>query len=362
MIDPQGSKAEEMPPLSPLQLAITAILTVAGVALQMWSSAPSRAERQYALQLPSVLLYSLAAALFLFSVFPDSLTEGKALGFGLSGAAGFAAFLMLISFTWLAKTRRRDELTAQLKKVQRENAALRGQLAGERLSGEEPRPLAQSTRYDVPMRGSRRHRIGVVTGNLANVLGIDVWVNPENTRMEMSRVDEPTISAAIRYHGGRRDDAGHLVDDAIVKELAERMNGRQRVSAGQVVVTGPGELLESHQVRKIVHVAAVEGEPGSGYRQVMDLARCARNILLEVDQIAEAGEPLRSVVVPLLGTGGGNSDLRHTANTLLAAIVGYFEAHPASRVRVVYLLAYTDVQEAVCRTALGARPELSTGT
>lgn len=352
-----------MPPLSPLQLAITAILTIAGVALQIWSSAPRRAERQYALQLPSVLLYSLAAALFLFSAFPDSLTEGKALGFGLSGAAGFAAFLMLISFTWLAKTRGRDELTAQLKKVQRENAALRRQLAGERLSGEgPPRPLAQSTRYDVPLRGSRRHRIGVITGNLANVFGIDVWVNPENTRMEMSRVDEPTISASIRYHGGRRDDAGHLIDDAIAKELAERMDGRQHVSAGQVVVTGPGELLESHQVRKIVHVAAVEGEPGSGYRQVMDLARCARNILLGVDRIAEAGEPLRSVVVPLLGTGGGNSDLRHTVDTLLGAIVGYFEAHPASRIRVVYLLAYTDVQEAVCRNALGARPELLTET
>ncbi|AEN11324.1 hypothetical protein GTW44_13255 [Streptomyces sp. SID8360] len=347
--------------MGPLQLAITAILTVAGIALQIWSSAPSRAERQYALQLPSVLLYSLAAALFLFSIFPDSMTEGRTLGFGLSGAAGFAAFFMLISFTWLAKTRRRDELTAQLKKAQRENTSLRRQLLGERSTGEGPRPLAQSTRYDVPLRGSRRHRIGVVTGNLANVHGVDVWVNPENTRMEMSRVDEPTVSAAIRYHGGRRDDAGHLTDDIIAKELVERMAGQQHVSAGQVLVTGPGELLESHQVRKIVHVASVEGEPGSGYRQVMDLGRCARNILSEVDRLAEAGELLRSVVLPLLGTGGGNSDLQRTVDTLLAATVSYFEAHPASRIRIVYLLAYTDVQEALCRAALDERPELSTG-
>ncbi|MEV4786592.1 macro domain-containing protein [Streptomyces tuirus] len=350
-----------MPPLSPFQLSTTAVLTAAGIALQIWSSAPSRAERQYALQLPSVLLYSLAAALFLFSVFPESLTEGRALGFGLSGAAGFAAFFMLISFTWLARTRGRDELTSQLKKAQRENAGLRRQLAGERSSGEGPRPLAQSTRYDVPLRGSRRHRIGVVTGNLANVIGVDVWVNSENTRMEMSRVDEPTVSAAIRYHGGRRDGAGHLVDDAIAEELADQMDGRQHMSAGQVLVTGSGELLESHQVRKIVHVAAVEGEPGSGYRQVMDLGRCARNILAEVDRLTVAGEPLRSVVLPLLGTGGGNSDLRRTVDTLLAATVSYFEAHPASRIRVLYLLAYTDVQEAACRTALDSCPELSTG-
>lgn len=348
--------------MSLLQLAITAILTAAGITLQIWSSAPKRAERQYALQLPSVLLYSLAAALFLFSVFPDSLTEGRALGFGLSGAAGFAAFFMLISFTWLAKTRRRDELNAQLKKAQRENTSLRRKLAAERPSGEGSHPLARSTRYDIPLRGSRRHRIGVVTGNLANVVGVDVWVNPENTRMEMSRVDEPTVSAVIRYHGGLRDDAGHLVNDAIAKELAERMDGRQHVSAGQVLVTGPGELLESHQVRKIMHVAAVEGEPGSGYRQVMDLARCAHNVLAEVDRLADVGEALRSVVVPLLGTGGGNSDLPRTVDTLLAATVSYFEAHPTSRIRVVYLLAYTDVQEAVCRAALDSCPELLVGT
>ncbi|MEU1867858.1 macro domain-containing protein [Streptomyces gardneri] len=344
--------------MSPLQLAVTALLTIAGIALQIWSSAASQAERQYALQLPSVLLYSLAAALFLFSVFPDSLTEGRALGFGVSGAAGFAAFFMLISFAWLAKTRPRDELAAQLKSAERENAALRRKLKGERLSGEGPRPLARSTRYDAPLRGSRRHRIGVVTGNIANVVGVDVWVNPENTRMEMSRIDEPTVSAAIRYHGGRRDDAGHLVDDLIAKELAERMDGRQHVSPGQVLLTESGELLESHQVRRIVHVAAVEGEPGSGYRQVMDLNRCVRNILTEIDRIAEAGESLRSLVLPLLGTGGGNSDLHRTVDTLLAAIVSYFEAYPASRIRAVYLLAFTDVQEAICRTALDGHPEL----
>ncbi|MEU6802374.1 hypothetical protein [Streptomyces neyagawaensis] len=31
----------------------------------------------------------------------------------------------------------------------------------------------------------------MITGNIANVLGTDVWVNSENTRMEMSRIDKP---------------------------------------------------------------------------------------------------------------------------------------------------------------------------
>ncbi|MFJ8888954.1 hypothetical protein ACIRJR_36985 [Streptomyces sp. NPDC102402] len=344
--------------MSPLHLTVTAVLTISGVALQIWSSAPSQNERQYALQLPVILLYSLAAALFLFSAFPESLTEGRALGFGLGGAAGFAAFFMLASFAWLAKTRSRDELAARLLKVSRENAALRRQLLSERSLGEAPRPLAQCTRYELPLRGDRRHRIGMVTGNLANVLGTDVWINPENTRMEMSRVDEPTISATIRYHGARRDHTGQISHDTIALELAQHMAGRSHLSAGQVLATGPGELQESNQVRRVLHVAAVEGEPGSGYRQVMDLGRCIRNILAEVDRIAGAGEPLRSVVLPLLGTGGGNSDLIKTVDTLLAATVGYFQSHPASPIRIVYLLAYTDVQAAACRAALDREPEL----
>ncbi|WP_046728982.1 macro domain-containing protein [Streptomyces humi] len=345
--------------MRPLDLAVTAVLTVSGVALQIWASAPRRAARQYALQLPVILLYSLASALFLFSAFPDSLTEGRALGFGLGGAAGFAAFFMTASFAWLAKTRRRDEIAGRLKKAEQENAALRRQLLGERPAGDAPRPLSRSTRYELPLRGSRRHRVGMITGNLANVLGTDVWVNPENTRMEMSRIDEPTISATIRYHGGRRNGMGHLVEDVIAEELAALMADRSHVSAGQVLVTGPGELAESHQVRRILHVAAVEGEPGSGFRQVIDLERCVRNILAEVDRLAATDEPLRSVVLPLLGTGGGNSDLPKTVETLLAAVMGYFRSRPTSRVRVVYLLAYTDVQAALCRSALDGEPDLS---
>lgn len=111
------------------------------------------------------------------------------------------------------------------------------------------------------------------------------------------------------------------------------MDGRQHVSPGQVLVSETGELLESHQVRRIVHVAAAEGEPGSGCRQVMESNRCVRDILAEIDRIAEVGESLRSLVLPLLGTGGDNSDLHRTVDTLLSAIVSYFEAHPASRIR-----------------------------
>ncbi|MGI5400563.1 macro domain-containing protein [Streptomyces sp. CA-135486] len=338
--------------MSSLLLGVTAVLIGAGVALQIWASGPERADRQHALQLPSILLYSLAGALFLFSTFPDSFSEGRSMGFGLGGAAGFAAFFMAASFTWLARTRSRDQLAGELKAAVRENARLRRQLTAGAMPAQTAVPLTRTTRYEFSLPADRRHRLGMITGDLANVLGTDLWVNPENTRMEMSRVTEHTISATIRYHGGRRNALGHLVHDTIALELAECMNGQHQVAAGQVLVTGAGELTDSHQVRRIAHVAAVEGEPASGFRQVMDLGRCVRNVLIAIERLNNAGEDLRSVVLPLLGTGDGNSDPKKTAEALAEAVVDYFRAHPDSGVRAVYLLAYTDVQVAACRAAL----------
>ncbi|MEV6317110.1 hypothetical protein [Streptomyces sp. NPDC051776] len=346
--------------MSPLMLGVTAVLMVAGIGLQIWSSGPRRAGQQYVLQLPSIFLYSLAGSLFLFTVFPDSVSDGRALGFSLGGAAGFVAFFMLASFTWLSQTRPRDELAAELAQAREEAAKARSESAVEKALDQLPRPLQQCIRYEVPLRRDRKHRIGVVTGNLANITGIDVWVNTENAHMEMARTTEPTISGTIRYHGGRRDESGNLIHDTIALELAERMTGRSRIMPGHVLTTGPGGLADSHQVKRIIHVAAVEGEPGVGYRQVGDVGRCVRNVLGEMDRLNTAGEELHSVVLPLFGVGGGNGDLRQTVESMVAASVDYFRSHGASRICTVYLLAFTDVQEAVCRLTLDLEPQLDT--
>ncbi|QUX29674.1 MULTISPECIES: hypothetical protein [Nocardiopsis] len=340
------------------QLIITIVLIGAGVLLQIWSSDPDRAGRQYALQLPSIFLYSLGGALLLFSLFPESLSEGRALGFTLGGATGFVAFFMMASFGWLSRTNQRDEILASLSTARKELAAAKRQLTAKQAMDRSPSPLQQCARFLAQIRGDTKHHIGFVTGNLANVKDIDVWVNTENTRMEMSRITEPTISGTVRYLGGRRDAAGNLIEDLIAAELTERMAGMSGIMAGQVVTTVSGELLESHGVRRIVHVAAVEGEPGSGYRQVRDVGRCVRNVLAELDRLNREGEDLQSVVLPLFGTGASNGDLRGTVETMVSAIVDYLRSHPSSHVSKVFLLAYTDAHEALCRLVLDLEPQL----
>ncbi len=79
-----------------------------------------------------------------------------------------------------------------------------------------PRRLTQSSpRLD-------NKRIGMITGDIVYVEHVDVWVNPENTRMEMARVHEDSVSASIRYHGGKRNARGNLTRDLIGDMITRR--------------------------------------------------------------------------------------------------------------------------------------------
>lgn len=194
-------------------------------------------------------------------------------------------------------------------------------------------------------------RVGIVTGDLRRIRCADVWVNPENTSMRMPRFEEYSISAIIRYEGALRDEAGHVVRDGIAVELSERVAGRVPVAPGTAIVTGPGELLRTNGVRYLVHVAAVHGEPGEGYRQITSIGRCVSQALAEVERLnaelaGRGATPLGSVLFPLLGTGQGGGDPDATATALLGATLDYFTAAPASgrTVSTVYLLAYTDFE------------------
>ncbi|MBB5857539.1 macro domain-containing protein [Amycolatopsis umgeniensis] len=200
------------------------------------------------------------------------------------------------------------------------------------------------------MRHVRPERhLGIVTGDLRRVHCAQLWVNPENTAMRMSRVDELSVSAIIRYEGACRDTAGRITADVIADELERRVGPRRPVPAGTAIITGPGDLAR-FGVRYVAHSAAVQGEPGGGYRQIRDVGRCATAVLTAIDGVTDP-TPVRSVLFPLLGAGQGGGDPADTARALVGAVVDYFTATPASAITAVYLLAYTDIDLAACRKA-----------
>jgi O-acetyl-ADP-ribose deacetylase (regulator of RNase III) len=78
-----------------------------------------------------------------------------------------------------------------------------------------------------------------------------------------------------------------------------------------------------------------------------------------MDRLNAAGEDLRTVVMPLLGTGNGGGDPERTAVMMVESALDYLRSNSASRVRVLYLLAFTDVEERICRLVLADQPDIT---
>lgn len=189
--------------------------------------------------------------------------------------------------------------------------------------------------------------VGLATGDLRNVRGIDAWANSENTEMQMARPFDLSISGVLRYHGARRK-AGRIVEDTVALALAEATGGAA-VSPGTVVGTTAGELERTNDVRQILHVAAVVGQVGRGYRPIEDLGGCVRNVLAWIDDAENAHLPLHSVLLPLLGTGTARADVEQHGRQLLTAAIAYLRDRPDSRLRAVWFLCLTRSQLDGCQ-------------
>jgi transcriptional regulator with XRE-family HTH domain/O-acetyl-ADP-ribose deacetylase (regulator of RNase III) len=203
---------------------------------------------------------------------------------------------------------------------------------------------ARPERYAVACSDGSRRCVVAVAGSLYRTRGADVWVNSENTDMVMARPTEFAVSAIVRYWGARRDDAGRIVDDVIADELAEQVGRRAPVAPGTVVVTGSGALAESHGVRRVIHVAAVSGEPAAGFRQVYNVAACVTNVLAAADRLAREDPAIRAVLFPLLGVGTGGGDVRRTVVAMVDTAVRFLREHPSTPLAEVQLLGFNALE------------------
>jgi hypothetical protein len=198
-------------------------------------------------------------------------------------------------------------------------------------------------------------RLCIISGDLLNVDCVDVWINPENTKMQMGRWYDDSISASIRYYGALRDDMGVVKQDTINDALRSKMKERfASVEPGTVIATRPGRLAHSNNVKAILHVAAQHGEPARGYLTIRSYSDCVPNALETIDYLNESAvrrllrfgsiAPLKSVIFPLFGT-RGDRDAREVAYNLAQRAMLYLESTPTTKVDRIYFLAYTDLDQ-----------------
>ena len=214
-------------------------------------------------------------------------------------------------------------------------------------------PIGSTAFYEAALKSGDQCAIGLVTGDIQNVTGVDVWVNSENTNMQMARPFENSISGIIRYLGAEKDsENGQIKADAIVKELDLKMGGRTSVDPATVLVTSAGEMVKSHKVKLICHTAANYGQVGQGYVPIDNVARCVTKALNASFSQSEQAE-VRSILFPLMATRSyGGTVLADRVRPLLNAAIDHLDKNPSGMFRKVYFLTYTDKEFEVCQDIL----------
>ena len=218
--------------------------------------------------------------------------------------------------------------------------------------------ITQLKEFPYRLISQPKKRILVITGDIRERRDIDVWVNSENTNMQMARFYDKSLSAIIRYEGAEKDENEEVVADTIGDELAGLLKGKSSVTPGTIYVTSSGALAQSRGVKKIFHAAAVSGVPGSGYQTMQDVEKCVTNALRRFDQPQYRDDNLRSIVFPMLGTGGGGAKVEVIADRLIQAAISYLLTNPDSRVETVYFSAWNFRDLEACTTALKGSKEV----
>ncbi|GAB2858047.1 hypothetical protein GCM10027176_70650 [Actinoallomurus bryophytorum] len=323
-------------------LGAAAVCLALALATFRWSTRAAAIGYRHTILVFAWLFTALSTTLITFSVFPSSTADGQILGVTLSGAG---AFVFLIWTGALRAAEHAADRDARETRQARSDPAPQKPLDGQRTY------LYRLTRE---ARSDTARHIGVITGDIRRVQHVDAWVNPENTDMKMARIHERSISGTIRYEGAVHDRTGRVIDDVIADGLARAVRGRLPVAPGTAIVSTAGQLSRRNGVRCLIHTAAVQGEPGAGFRAVRELDRTVVNALRAAQQCSAQWTAIRSVLFPLLGTGHGGAEIRVTTRTLLLAAVDHLATTRAPNPATVLFLAYTQEELDACLSTLNA--------
>lgn len=343
----------------PILICAFVILAI-GLAVFYWAGRSN--DRFYVTNLVAWLLIALFPVFLLFSAFPNpGNVNVEVFGTSATGAVALFIFIWVYGNRSATKAVSIDTLKAQIKSVETQLEACKKapRVAGEK---DERVVLTETRTYPYILKRRSHKKVVLITGNIENVKGVDAWVSSENTNMQMARFYDRSVSGTVRYLGARRDQLGRVTDDIIAKELSNQMGGESYVQPTTVIVTGAGELEQSHGVKRIFHVAAVQGQVASGYKPVDNIEQCVTRSLQRADSEEFNALNLRSILFPLLGTGTAKGKLEEAAGRLLAAAIQYLETQKNGGVDEVCFLTWTDAELDACRAILNRSDRVAAAT
>jgi len=329
-----------------LLIIIMAVFSLlAGLFLYVWLIFRSNHRRFHTTLLISWLLIALFPVMLIFSFFPESSASGNLFGFSLAGAIAAFVFIWWRGTYSSLKADKLDTLEEKIRDLEKE---LQERPQEKRI----PAVLQHSDTYLYWLKAKRSKQVGLIAGRIEVLRKADAWVSSENTNMQMSRFYERSVSGVIRYYGAKKDIVGNVVEDVIANELARIRGDNFYVHPATVLITGSGELQNTHNVKKIFHVASVQGEVGEGYRPIKNIELCVTNVLTKADSEELKSLNIKSIVFPLMGAGTAQGNLKEIAQKLIQAAILYLETTEGSTLERVYFLTWTDVELETCREIL----------
>jgi O-acetyl-ADP-ribose deacetylase (regulator of RNase III) len=285
----------------------------------------------------------MTPVLVLFTVFPDSEMSVKTRTISAGGAVALFVWIWYRGTRLAINAARLDEVEQELREANKRCEISQGTT-----------PIRSFDRYTYRIKEHSDRQIGIATGDLARVKGFDIWTNSENTNMRMAGIYERSISATIRYLGSEVDKFGDPVEDTIMEELRKAMGERSTVDPHTVLVTNAGRLAETHGVKCILHVAASTRQRRDKSHPVHDIENCVLEALKTANNLGITKRGIRSILLPLFGTGRGKDDLVETVGGLIETAIEYLRKEQKVSIPEVYFLAWSEADLMACRTALQA--------
>lgn len=315
---------------------------VLGVVLYIWNIHRPKGSLEQT-NVIAWLLIAMTPVLILFSVFPNSNVTFGIRALSATGAVGLFIWIWMFGVR-SARRASKNELEETRAKLTDAENQLR--------SYTKRKGINSFDRYRCALNNDPEHFVGIATGDLENINGIDLWTNSENTHMKMSRINERSISATVRYLGAQVNDNGDVSADTISDELGKLMIncGRKSVDPHTVFVTQSGRLAE-RGVKRILHVASVQGQRGLGFTPVANVGRCVTEILKKANTAEITDLGASSILLPLFGTGQAGGDIEATVEQLTEPAVQYLRQNGGA-IREVYFLAYSELELDACRAVL----------
>ena len=206
--------------------------------------------------------------------------------------------------------------------------------------------------FEFALAKNPEKRLALITGDREDIKVGDVWVNSENTNMQMDRYYGRSTSAMVRYLGAtleRRRTRWSRTRSA--RNWRRSSVRRSAWCPPRSSSPAPGALRETNGVKRIFHVASVQGEPRVGYTPDHQ-ARALREERLQQGRRAGVPKPRRwrRFCFPSSGPAPAAAASEEHAERCFTAAIEALESQPAHPIKAVYFYVWSDADLETCLT------------